>query len=316
VPTSPVQLSDFVFVSGRIDTRDRAVFVAHFRPALDKNVYISVVLEWEAGEWRRTAKFGWRAVDLEIDPRDGSAWILGRDGQIASVRGGSSQESRLEPERALGPMRGITDIGTHLFAFGMKRDMFRSNGDGGWQRFDAGMAFVPPPGADADDVIRARLADVGGISGAAGWPDEVYAVGNHGEIWTLNETQWMRLDSPTNIMLTAAASAATDVVAAGRAGIVIRGRGAAWEVVTYEGVQDLDFSSVACRASDVYLADGHSLRLLADGALGLVDFGVDAVVPSSRLDSADGAVLSVAGQEVFLSVEPGVWRSLLPLEVA
>jgi hypothetical protein len=309
----PLKTDSVVFVAGRIRSPSHLVCVAHFLPALNDNVYIAVVALYQDGAWNRIAKFPWRAVDVAFDPlHSDRLWVLGRDGQIGVVNGSVATEARLESDRPLGPMTGLNAAGEMLFAYGMKRDMYRLSSGATWQRFEAGMAFNLSTGEDADTLVKKRLKDVGGINAVVGYgADEVYAVGLRGEIWRGNRAEWTKVDSPTNVMLTDAAVSGSDVVVCGLGGTLLRGRAAAWSVVEYEGIHGLDFSSVACRNDEVYVADGHSLRCLTDGSLDVVDLGVKAIVPSSYLDARDGQVLSLAGQEVFLSDRRGVWRSVL-----
>ena len=308
----PVQLDRFVFVAGRIESANRSVFVAHYLPALKDDVYVAVVLIFDSGEWRRVGKFGWQAVDIELDPSHKGRYVmLGRDGQLAAVAGDDTQESKLDDKRPLGPMRGLDAVDGDVYAVGMKRDVFRLR-DGQWIRFDKGMAFEIPKGADVATLMKQRLADVGGINAIVGFDrNEVYAVGTKGEMWQASDGTWGKIETPTNVMLTDAAIVEDEVIACGLAGTLLRGRGANWRVVEYDGVQDLDFAAIACRGTEIYLADGHSLRSLIGTTLDVVNLAGDAIVPSSQLDSRDGLILSVAGQEVFLGSALDSWRSLL-----
>ncbi|HEY1305506.1 MAG TPA: hypothetical protein VGF24_18250 [Vicinamibacterales bacterium] len=310
--SQPVQLDRFVFVAGRIESANRSAFVAHYLPALKDDVYVAVVLIFDSGEWRRVGKFGWQAVDIELDPSQKDRyWVLGRDGQLAAVAGDDTKESKLDDRRPLGPMRGLDAVDGDVYAVGMKRDVFRLR-DGQWARFDKGMAFDISKGADVETLMKQRLGDVGGINAIVGFDqNETYAVGTKGEMWQGADGTWSKIETPTNVMLTDAAIVDDEVIACGLAGTLVRGRGTNWRVVEYDGVQDLDFAAIACRGKEVYLADGHSLRCLVGSTLEVVDLVQGTVVPSSQLDASQGLVLSVAGQEVFLGSTLNDWRSLL-----
>jgi hypothetical protein len=312
VNSQAVQLDKFIFVAGRIESATRSVFVAHYLPALNDNVYVAVVLKLDSGKWQRVGKFPWQAVDIELDVTDRDrCWVLGRDGQVAAVVGDQAEEAKLDAKRALGPMRGLDVVDDHVYAVGMKRDVFRLR-DRRWARFDKGMAFEVTKGADVEKLMKQRLEDVGGINAIVGFDrSEVYAVGVKGEMWHLVGERWQRIEAPTNIMLTDAAIVGDEVIVCGLTGTLIRGRGTSWRIVEYDGVQDLDFSGVATRAEEIYLADGHSLRCLVGTTLELVNLVDDAVVPSSQLDARDNLILSVAGQEVFVGSARNAWRSLL-----
>jgi hypothetical protein len=230
------------------------------------------------------------------------------------VDGNKLQEERIDPARPLGPMRGIDQVGSGLYAFGMKRDMYRRLGNAKWERYNEGMGMILPKGKiDISALIKRGIKEMGGINSISEISTgEIYAFGMRGEIWTLRDDIWRKIDSPTNLTLTdSIALEDRNITACGNVGTVIEGYGNKWRVVQYSGPAKLDFCAIVRFKDITYLADGHSLRALKGNSLELVDFGVGDVVPSSSLHTTQRVFLSTAGKEVFLTKNGQVWNSLL-----
>src|SRR6185437_3830698 len=194
----------FVFVAGKIIAKNRYVFAAHDEELLAKEKYRTHLLLYEDGIWSELASFNWQSVGLTIAVKEPlQILVLGRDGQVGIFEGKPSQ-SKLETKRPIGPMRGITTIGSTAYAYGMKRDVFRRVTSTTWQPFDSGMkAALPTKGKiDVSAIIRDGIKNMGGINSISQVPGgAVPAFGMRGEIWKLLKTTWKRVDSPTNVML-------------------------------------------------------------------------------------------------------------------
>lgn len=150
---------------------------------------------------------------------------------------------------------------------------------------------------------------MGGLNAVARTPsDEFVAVGMNGEIWRSPSSHdaWVKEASPTQVGLSAVfVNAAGIETAVGQTGTIVQSRGAGWEDMAYRGPQGLDFTAAVDFASQMLLADGHSLRRLKDGALELVDLGVPQVVPCARLAAGFGMVVGCAPKELFFSRDAG-----------
>jgi hypothetical protein len=160
------------------------------------------------------------------------------------------------------------------------------------------------PGPTGELVVTGFNA----IAGAA--IDDLYAVGWGGEIWHHHGTAWKREESPTALALfDVVAVSPSEIYACGKGGTVLRKRsGGAWEPLPLDTKAEL--RSMAWFADTLFLADGYALYRLAGDKLEVVDFGVDAVVPSAHLHADFGTLLSVAGKEVFRSFDGWSWTRL------
>jgi hypothetical protein len=307
---------DFVFVAGRVFRPSTYVFIAHHGPSLDNNTYRAHVLLWEAGVWRNVADFDWQAVDLTVSQSEPlTVLVLGRDGQLGSLEQTKKTEQHLDPKRPLGPMRGIDRIGPAVYAYGMKREIYRCLDHSRWERYNEGMQAPFPSGkVDVAALIKKGIKEMGGINSIAAAPDQVlHAFGMRGEIWQLERDRWQKNDSPTNLMLTDSAVHEDGVITVcGHSGVILQGHGSSWRFFEYEGPDGLDFSAISILNRKIYLADGNSLRTLRGNSLEVVDFGVGQIVPASSLHSAHMRLLSVAGKEVFVTENGENWTSLIP----
>jgi hypothetical protein len=312
-PASSIQ--DCVLVDAHVVDAGHYTFAAHSEKSLIDNVYLCRIVEYREGRWSVLAEFNWQAVGIAV--RFGEAieyFILGRDGQFGSLVGHDLKESIIDPQRPTGPFRGLRIIGGSIFAFGMKREVYRRNRSGVWERMTQGMETpLPQRKLTIAEKVKLRTSQVGGVNAMT--TDELnrlLAVGMRGEIWRMDENNWFKLDSPTNLMLKDAVRTPDNTIfVCGQAGTVIRGTEDTWEIVTYEGPQSLDFASIAWFNGMLYLADGHSLRTLADGELRQIDFGVTPSVPCALVVAGPTRVLSVAGQEVWESADGNQWSSIL-----
>jgi hypothetical protein len=198
-------------------------------------------------------------------------------------------------------------FGDFVAAYGMKREVYLLGSHGTWART---MRGIDPPDED-DDSDRPRLK-LGGFNGMAIGPDGLLtAAGMRGEIWLFERGTWRPVDTPTNIMLKdLVAGGDGQLYACGLEGTLLAGHADSWDVVAYDGPA-LDFVAGRWFNGKLYLADGHSLRVMNDNTLDLVDHGAGDIVPCAAIASAPGALLSIAGQEVWESPDGVSWNMVL-----
>jgi hypothetical protein len=312
----PASISrDFVFVSGRIISPMKHGFIAHHKESLNEEIYRTHVFILEGGHWEELAVFKWQSVDLAVmTGKPLEIVVLGRDGQIGVVGEQGSREERVDPKKTVGPMRGLSETSESLLAHGMKREVFRRTINEGWEHFDRGMHLAFPTGkVDIKQLIKDRIKDMGGINSITEDGGHLYAFGMRGEIWRFEGEFWRKVDSPTNVMLTdSSRSVGGNICVCGHAGVILMGNADAWRVLEYTGAGKLDFAAIATFRDAVYIADGHSLRILKEDSMRVVDFGLEEIAPSSVLHSTEKQLLSVAGMEIFTTNDGEIWASLLP----
>lgn len=95
--------------------------------------------------------------------------------------------------------------------------------------------------------------------------NEIYAAGWEGEIWQFGGERWTQHDSGTNVILVDIICAGDgQVYAVGRGGMLVRGRGAAWEAIKLDIPVDLwslawfKGELYACSTRDIFKWNGET----------------------------------------------------------
>ncbi|WP_457331321.1 hypothetical protein [Rhizobacter sp. P5_C2] len=306
---------DHVFVAAAIAAADDYFFVAHDASLLENGNYATRLLRRKAGVWSQLAAWPWQSVGLAIASNAPlRVEVLGRDGEVGVLQGDAISAELLEPGTALGPMRDIGIVFGRVMAWGMQRHVFVRDAQGRWIRFDKGMAQeLVSATLDIDALIGKSIKSGGGINGIVSQGDDrLLAFGMRGEIWRYLKDRWEPMDSPTNVMLKDAVNGPDgDIFVCGLRGTLLRGRDDQWQQLDYEGEPRLGFCSIDTFGGAIYVADGHSLRVLVGDQLKVIDFGVEEVVPCMQVTANAGEVMSVAGQEVWVSRDGTQWTCLV-----
>ncbi len=309
-------MEEFLFVAGIPVGEDRHAFVAHYHPALREGIQITQVMYLDQlTDWYDGSDHKWGCTGIAPVPGGEDIIVLGRDGEVAVGFSDQMAESNIEDKKqSVGPTRGVRCIGDSIFAYGMRRQVYRRDKRGDWESLNRGIPpAVKDPNTTGDEKIKQTISNSGGFNAVAGpLPNELYAVGTNGEIWRTNDGEWLAVDSPTNILLTGATTVPDGTIyACGLEGMILKGRGEAWSAVTYEGQQGLGFRAIASFKDQLFLADGDSVRRLKDGVLSMVDFGVDGVVPAHYLYADSQQILTLAGKEIYCSRDGETWIPIL-----
>lgn len=306
---------DYVFVNAAIAGPQDYFFAAHHVPSLDQGNYRTHLLRCLNDVWSELATWHWQAVGLVVPSLSPlRVEVLGRDGDVGVLSREHSSQENLEPGTALGPMRKLGFMYGRVMAYGMQHHVFVRDTSGRWIRFDRGMADEAlGDDFDIDAAMRSGIKSDGGINAVVSYQaDRLLAFGLRGEIWRFLADTWKQMDSPTNAMLKDAVTGPDgDIYVVGLRGTLLKGRDDYWKQVDYRGPGGLGFCSVASFGDNVYVADGHSLRVLADDELKLVDFGVEEIVPCMQVTTGAGEIMSVAGQEVWVSHDATRWTALV-----
>lgn len=234
--------------------------------------------------------------------------MLGIGGEIIEVTPGSGRphpESKIDdgPEgpQFRGPMRDIRWIGSHFFAAGMARQVYRRDTPGSWSRVDAGT------------VLPLGTKTVGGFNSIDGLSeDDIFAVGFGGEIWRRQKGKWRKLDSPSNVVLSRVRVVRPDLIyAVGQQGVLLEGRGDAWKIIEQAATSD-DFWGLEWFREQLYIASEDCIYLLtAAGDLQEVDTGESEEDRTHYdLHANDGILLSV-GQKTLLWTDGVTWHEVL-----
>ena len=196
-------------------------------------------------------------------------------------------------------IRFLENIGGILYSGGTNRYLHRRDRNRQWTEFSTD-AMRP----DTDDPLG--FEDLYGFG-----PDELYAVGWDGALWTnAGGAGWAEVDSPTNLILTAATTGVDRMYAAGQLGTIIEGRGADWRPVEHEET-DADIWSAATFQGITYFATHNVILKLEDGEVGighLVD--TEVVRTAQELVTGPSGLWSIGRQDLVL-FDGEEWQSVL-----
>jgi hypothetical protein len=240
-------------------------------------------------------------------------------GDLISVSaGGSVRRTSLPPrggdnEPMLGDASGkkvhgrtrlteVVAIAGQAYAVGTRRAVYRRESPGVWDCID--------DGTYTESDFEAGFNAIDGYGS-----DELYAVGERGEIWQYDGAAWTAIASPTDQALNTVTCAPDGTVyAAGAKGVIVSGRGARWTVVEAVPV-GLEFWGSAWYDGSLHLtANLRSVHRL-DPVRGLVtaDFG-DCPAPATayHLKVRDGALWLFGAKDIRRFAD-GAWTLIATL---
>jgi hypothetical protein len=260
----------------------------------------SRLVEWDGGEWNEGGTTTWPTASMTvcrvpieqmvaISPL-GHVRLLGSgDSHVEQI--GSGEES---PQRR-GPLRRVRAVAGVAYAVGMKRQVYRREGDRRWVCIDQQMR--PPKG---------RIVGLESIDGFSA--EELYAAGWDGEIWHYDGDRWRQVDSPTNVVVTDLCAGGETMYACGQIGTLLRGRRDAWEVVRHDAVEE-NIWSLAWFQGKLYVATFGAVYVLENDSLVPVTFGPDSPATFYHLSSADGVLWSIGRKDV-MAFDGNAWTRI------
>ncbi|MGH2624519.1 MAG: hypothetical protein ACRDE7_12690, partial [Sphingobacterium sp.] len=203
--------------------------------------------------------------------------------------------------RKHGYIRDLRAIGSTVYAAGMGRQIYRRTSRGNWIPIHEGVINKPKHYLDVTG-----FESIDGVS-----EDEIYAVGFNGEIWRYHEEKWQKIDSPTNLTIERVRATSSDVTyACGQKGVLLRGRGDAWDIVRHEETED-DFWGLEWFLGRLYLAThGELFTLNEQDELKRVDLGLPGLRTYSQLHAAEGALWSFGAKHVAWTKDGETWHDV------
>ena len=269
----------------------------------------TLVLESNRGEW---SHWIWnnRTVDLCAYEKGGlpMTLLVGIEGSVGFSRGGDFWAERVgSGQEAPSNLRRLTAakvIGSYIYVVGMARQVFRWHLEGKeWEKFDQGCA-VPPISTEISGFLSIDGFD----------SQEIYAGGFFGELWVNNGCVWHKIDSPTNLKIECIECVEGEAVyAAGSSGLILKGRGASWEVIRQDLTKET-FWSMGYFQGVVYLATEQGrIFSLVDDELLEVNFGAEKFT-TRRLVSSEKVLLSIGVKDI-VTFDGNEWLTLDPGEI-
>jgi hypothetical protein len=228
-------------------------------------------------------------------------FVSGHLGFVARLGAGRFDEEKIDGPSAHGYVCDLRAIGSHLYAAGMGRQVYRRSDGGRWAPIHEGVLNVP---ADILDVTGFESID--GPS-----EDDLYAVGFHGEIWNYNGRVWREIPGPTNLILERVRSAGPDrVYACGQMGVLLRGHAESWDIVPHDSTEE-NFWGMEWFRDRLYVATQSQIFVLTDaGNLSPVDLGLPGERSFSQLHAGAGALWSFGDRHLAWTADGIQWTDV------
>lgn len=258
---------------------------------------------WTAGFW---SDGNWISeIDLDFNPvalcplADAEdAWaILGSGGEVLWVPSAKSDPNGRKARVDGGDPVGFTTIcsyGSGVAAAQLGQKVFWSNGSS-WKPLGSGL-----PPADNGRTIGFEAMAVAG--------DELVGVGWGGEIWWMRDETWAQVDLAVNTILTGVSAFDGEILACGRLGIILKGRGDSLEVVDHQQTEE-DFWSIVSHKGKVFVSSMRAIYELTDEMLRPVDD--DSEIGSYYRLSANDQILISVGARCAMIFEGVSWKQIL-----
>jgi hypothetical protein len=231
---------------------------------------------------------------------DGSIVVVGDNGHCLTITpsGQAIDEfvsNGTDSPKNTGHLRSAAVVGNQVMAVGMQRQVYLRSESGQWSEARAGL---PPLGQGETSGFEAVVAVQ---------PGEVYAAGWDGEIWRFDGRRWHPVDSPTNRIITALCvdPASGTVFGCGRTGLLLSGRGDAWQTLPELRCPD-DLWSLAVHGKRLFAASLKRLYLIEDDAISLVDLGEIGAESFGVLSQNQGQLWSI-GEKDVVAYDGSAW---------
>lgn len=293
----------FSFVSGFVQSQNIIRIIAQIDQLNDLDRPNSVMLKWELDISKRSDfHLDWYATQSIVILEPVLEMIaVGPDGKvIVGTATGQSEEKIGTKDRDsanFGDIRNINFIGKHIYAVGMRRQVYRREGKDRWKILDKGVFQAK---------IENGISGFNAIDGAN--ENSIYAVGFNGEIWRFDGKNWHEIESPTNVILNSVRAVNdTRIYACGQMGTLLKGSGEAWIAIDQSETDD-QFWGLEWFKDDLYIATSKQLFILRDdNTLEKVDMGLNYQPTCGSLHANDGVLLSVGRKHVCWTKDGKKW---------
>jgi hypothetical protein len=230
-------------------------------------------------------------------------WLVGKRGEVVEFTGEQPRIDRIEtagtgPQHKYGYLHQIRAIDDELFICGYRRQVYHRKGSR-WELISA-------------DILDSRVKGPwNGFESIDGFSkDDLYAVGDEGEIWHFNGKTWTQCDSPTNQHLADVRCLGDKVWICGDGGIIFSGDKDRWEMVWDNEEPSESWWSLERFQDRIYIAGHNFLGTLEDGDLVQIDVGIKDDITTQTLHHKEGILWSI-GAEDILAYDGNQWKELV-----
>ena len=252
-----MDLSDQTFVAGA-ELKNGRFILGTQDPGLDIETQPHTGwCYWTRSEgWVEIGLAGTLTVNMTTNAMQDFALASDATGFITSANGDAVEKEYIKDLKG-NPFRGVIRcvrrVGEEVFAAGVDRVVFKRTQDDDW--------------TDVSTPEMKKSKSPTALQGIDGFgPNEVYAAGWNGEIWSCDGNDWVQRKTPTDIILNDICAGENECVAVGLAGTVLIGRGSDWQQVQNHHAR-FDFWSVRFFKGAYYLSATNGIYKLEDGKI-------------------------------------------------
>jgi hypothetical protein len=226
-------------------------------------------------------------------------WLAGKRGEIVEISASGQRVEQIAtagtgPRNKYGYLSQIRSIGDTLFACGYRRQVYRRDSSG-WTLISKDIL---------DDRKKGPWNGFESIDGFA--PDDVFAVGDDGEIWHYDGRAWTQIESPTNQTLADVRCWDGEVWACGDGGTILRrDKRKGWTVVWSNSEPAEEWWSLEKFNGEIYVAGSLFLGKLSGKQVVPVTTGI-ADLTTQTLHAKEGTLWSIGAQHI-LSFDGKAW---------
>lgn len=289
----------YSFVAGAIRGKELGYLILSNDDAARQRIQLSGIVQWKPTGWADGGQVPWRAAGAAIVRRPmEQLCLVGEFGQVLLLGSGKRHEeligSSTYSPATHGPLRGLREIGDHIYCVGANRQAYKRELSGNWAPIPNGIAAM------VDDHVF-------GFESVDGFDEQdIYACGWEGEIWKFDGKAWSLTPSIVGSVLTDICCAGDgNVYACGRNGLLVSGRDDRWSVMDLGEFSD-DIWSLAWFGGHLYLATMDNLMTLEANGLHLVDWGGDRAYTCYRLVVGAGRLWSIGSKDA-MSFDGTAW---------
>jgi hypothetical protein len=302
------KFNPYTFESGFVESKGVGRVIALIDKLADRGSSSSQLMKWTAdGKKWSYFPLEWWATRLCVRGKPCETLFAMCPSGIVLVGSATGQtEEEVDPSlKGPGGMGDLCDmrwIGKHLYVAGMGRQVYRREGSGRWVHRDAGTG---------ESKMAKKIRGFTAIDGLD--EEDIFAVGFEGEIWRCRKGKWKSLKSPTHQVLELLrVISPTLAYAAGADGVLLRGIGDAWTLVTHRATIH-EFRGMEWFRDNLYLSTEDSIyRLTQDNKLVPIKIGLRRNWTCGDLHANDGVLWSFGSKHLAWTEDLETWYDVTP----
>jgi len=191
----------------------------------------------------------------------------------------------------------VKTIDGYAYSVGGQRQIYKREDLGKWVK------VVELPGHK--EVSRVGFSDMDAFS-----PNDMYAVGGHGDVWHFDGVRWQQMGFPSNVQLATVTCAGDgNVYISGEGGSLWIGKKSTWARI-YQGSASVLWNDVVWFDGKLWLASDYQLRQWNGRELVVVEYEGEVVPIYGHMDARDG-LLAVASPMSVMAFDGRTWRTLV-----